>query len=115
MHWINNDEKPLKQWVRNRVIEIRRFTSPSQWFYVQSNDMIADIGTRRGASLDDLKQSSKWINGFKWMNLKTSQFPMKSIKDLNLSMPELKEIQKEIPYSSSEAHSTISNDLNGIN
>ena len=49
------------------------------------------------------------------MKLETSQFPMKSIKDLNLSMPELKKIQKETPYSSSEAHSTISNDLNGIN
>ena len=38
LRWINNNEKPMKQWVRNRVIKIRRFTSPSQWFYVQSND-----------------------------------------------------------------------------
>ena len=26
LHWLKNDGKPLKQWVRNRVIEIRRFT-----------------------------------------------------------------------------------------
>ena len=28
LHWISNSNKPLKQWVRNRVIEIRRFTIP---------------------------------------------------------------------------------------
>ena len=26
LFWITNDQKPLKQWVRNRVIEIQRFT-----------------------------------------------------------------------------------------
>ena len=45
LFWITNDQKPLKQWVRNRVIEIQRFTTNDQWFYVQSNDMIADINT----------------------------------------------------------------------
>ena len=115
LHWINNDEKPFKMWVCNRVIEIARFTSPNQCFYVQSNDMIAAIGTLSGSSLYDVKQSSKWINGFESMELETSQFPMKSMKDLDLSMPELKEIQKETPYSSYQSHSTISNDLNGIN
>ena len=32
LHWIENEEKPLKQWVRDRVIEIRRFTSPTDWY-----------------------------------------------------------------------------------
>ena len=31
LHWISNSNKPLKQWVRNRVIEIRRFTMVEQW------------------------------------------------------------------------------------
>ena len=26
LYWINNEKKPLKQWVRNRVVEINRFT-----------------------------------------------------------------------------------------
>ena len=26
LHWSTNEDKPLKQWVRNRVLEIRRFT-----------------------------------------------------------------------------------------
>ena len=28
--WINNQDKPVKQWVRNRVVEINRFTQPSE-------------------------------------------------------------------------------------
>ena len=47
LHWISNSDKSLKQCVRNRVIEIRRFTIPEQWRYVQSKDMIADMGTRK--------------------------------------------------------------------
>ena len=44
-HWINNQKKPVKQWVRNRVVEIHRFTQSKDWMFVRSEDMIADIGT----------------------------------------------------------------------
>jgi len=27
LHWISNDDRSLKSWVRNRVIEVRRFTN----------------------------------------------------------------------------------------
>ncbi|XP_066928094.1 uncharacterized protein [Clytia hemisphaerica] len=45
LHWTSNDQKPLKEWVRNRVIEINRFSSKDQWAYIQSYDNIADLGT----------------------------------------------------------------------
>ena len=45
LHWICNPDKPVKQWVRNRVVEINRFTEPSEWMFVQSQGMIADLGT----------------------------------------------------------------------
>jgi len=76
LHWINNDQKPLKQWVRNRVIEILRFTSKDQWHYIQSKNMMADIGTRKGATLQDVNQSSVWVNGLPWMKQDSSTFPM---------------------------------------
>ena len=95
LYWLSNDEKPLKQWVRNRSIEIRRFSRPDQWHYVASKCMPADIGTRKGATLDDVKQDSTWIQGFDWMKMDSSQFPMKSIKELKLSSEELTEVQKE--------------------
>ena len=76
---------PLKQWVRNRVIEIRRFSNIEEWKYVKSSDMIADLGTRKGVTLDQVCQNSEWINGFPWMKLNISEFPTKSVHDITLS------------------------------
>ena len=36
LHWISNEERPPKQWVRNRVLEVRRFTSVEDWAYVNT-------------------------------------------------------------------------------
>ena len=48
MHWLNNQELALKQWIRNRVVEILRLTNPKEWKYLTTSDMPADLGTRRG-------------------------------------------------------------------
>ena len=98
LHWLDNDEKPLKTWVRNRVNEIHRFTSKDQWFYINTKDMIADLGTRKGATIDDVSDDSKLINGFDWMTLDSSEFPIKCAKDLRLSQAEMAEVQKESQY-----------------
>ncbi|XP_066917508.1 uncharacterized protein [Clytia hemisphaerica] len=76
LFWITNDEKPLDQWVRNRVIEILRFTTANQWYYIQSDNNLADIGTRRGASIKDVDADSAWINGHPWLQLEHSEFPI---------------------------------------
>ena len=116
LHWISNDEKPLKQWVRNRVIEIQRFTSPNQWYYVQSKNMVADIGTRKGTTLEEVNQSSVWINGFSWMQNDISEFPIKSVQEINLNNEDMQAMKKELPYSKFEsdvhiAKTTIKNNF----
>ena len=88
LHWITNDEKPLKLWVRNRVIDIHRFAKQDQWFYIKTTDMMADIGTRRGATLEDVQPNSPWFNGLPWMKLPISDFPTQSAQDLRLSSAE---------------------------
>ena len=95
LHWICNPDKPVKQWVRNRVVEINRFTEPSEWMFVQSQDMIADLGTRRIDKLELINQESIWINGFDWMKRDESCFPTKSMKDIKLSNEEVTTLQKE--------------------
>ena len=99
LYWINNEDRPLKQWVRNRVA--RRFSNVSQWNYINTSEMIADIGTRRGIKLKDIDQDSTWINGFKWMHEEKQNFSMKPINQLNVQETEMKEIQNEIPPHSS--------------
>ena len=66
----------MKQWVRNRVVEILRFTSRQQWHYIQTTDMIADIGTRKGTTIKDVDQSSVWTNGYQWMQNDSTTFKM---------------------------------------
>ena len=69
LHWIASQTKPLKPWVRNRVIEITRFTDITQWFHVNSNLNPVDLATRKGARISDIDQNSDWINGKSWMSL----------------------------------------------
>ena len=95
LHWIDNDDKPLKKWVRSRVIEINRFTTKNQWSYIDTKNMLADIGTRRGTSIQEVDKDSAWINGHDWMHHDQSAFPIKSAQNLKLNTSEIEEIQKE--------------------
>ena len=103
LYWIQNREKPLKMWVRNRVVEILRLTDSSQWYYVKSSELVADIGTRRGANLKDVTADSVWINGLPWMKLDKSEFPIKSINDIKLDAKEAKDVNVELMSSVTNA------------
>ena len=63
LHWISSRRTVLKMWVRNRVIEINRLVGVSCWRYVDSKNMIADLGIRKGAKINDVVEGSDWING----------------------------------------------------
>ena len=74
----------MKEWIRNSVIEINRLTDKSLWRYVHSKNMIADLGTRKGASLSDVDSKSIWINGVDWMKKDKSQFPVVTVQEVKL-------------------------------
>ena len=57
--------------------------------------MIADIGTRRGATLKDISAESVWINGYPWMKLDVKEFPTKTIEEIKLDQQELNAINTE--------------------
>ena len=95
LHWINNESGVLKQWVRNRVIEINRLTDKSLWRYVHSKNMVADIGTRKGASLSDVENKSIWINGVDWMKKDKSQFPVLTVQEVRLDPSKLSVVKNE--------------------
>ena len=98
LHWLNNDNKILKQWVRNRIIEIQRFSALKDWMYIQSSDMIADLGTRKAASLNDINSDSNWVNGFSWMKKEVKEFPAYTIDDIKISSSQLDEVKKESSF-----------------
>ena len=85
LFWINSLDKPLKQFVRGLVIEIRRLSDADRWFYIQSKNNVADIGTRKGAQIKDVSSDSNWINGLPWMTTDEDQFPTMTVDDINFS------------------------------
>ena len=95
MHWIHCFRSRLKMFVRNLVINIHRLSLLEDWRYIDSDNMLADLGTRRGVTLTDVGPDSSWINGFGWMHLDPSKFPVKTIADIKLSSESRGDAHKE--------------------
>ena len=58
--------------------------------------MIADLGTRPGATVRDVDQDSTWYVGFPWMKLPVSEFPMKTCEELKFDAAQMKEVNNEL-------------------
>ena len=95
LFWINNTNSQLKQWVRNRVIEINRLTKRENWFYIGSGNMTADLGTRKGVKIAEVSENSSWINGQEW-ETDRRDFPIKSYDEVRLSKVDIKKHNDEI-------------------
>ena len=67
----------------------------SEWWYVRSKDMVADIGTRKGAKIEDVKPGSPWIEGHEWMRKDPADFPLKSVGEITLSGSAKVDFEKE--------------------
>ena len=65
--YINNEAKRFHIFVANRVQQIREYTSPSQWHYIESKANPADDASR-GLSAQDLISDPRWLSGpnFLW-------------------------------------------------
>ena len=96
LSWLHQDARPLNIGVRSCVIEIRRFSSPEQWRHVESENNIADLGTRFLATIDDISSSSEWQIGKDWMYLDYKDMPVKSFEDLQLSLEAKQAVAQEI-------------------
>ena len=95
LHWINCLKAALKLYVRNRVVEITFLTNRLNWYYVKSEDMVADLGTRKGAKIEQIGPESDWIRGLPWMRKLESYFPVTTIDDIILSAKAKSEVNKE--------------------
>ena len=99
LFWICNPKLRLKKWPRNRVVEVNRLTDRDNWYHVEGKHMTADLGTRRGATLEDVSEGSRWVNGEDWAKLDQSRFPIKSMNQIRLSDDDLKAHESELQKS----------------
>ena len=97
LFWLRNEEKPLKHWVSNKVVEIRQFTELKDWYHVDGTRMIADIGTRKRTQLKYIGPESEWINGYSWMKDNVDEMLIKALDKINLNNDDIGEVNKEIP------------------
>ena len=95
LHWISSQFTLLKTLVRTRVVEINRLGDTSSWSYVDSKNMLADIGTRKGTKIGDVVKSSNWICGLPWMSRPEEEFPTLTLEQIIYNQQEVNEANKE--------------------
>ena len=98
LHWIASQTKPLKPWIRNRVLEILRFTTVAAWFHLKSEDNPVDLPTRKGAKLSDVDKTSEWVNGKPWMHRPIDELKgtvLNDVNDIKLRIEQVAVLKKE--------------------
>lgn len=93
--WICSPKAALKDFVRNRKIEINRLTKIENWYYTNRQNMIADLGTHKGVKIEQVSPGSPWIDGLPWMRERKENFPLQTVGDIVLSSKEQADVNKE--------------------
>ena len=101
LHWIGSKRIVLQTWVHNRVVEIYRLSEASEWKYVESSNMVADLGTMKKVKILDLMEGSNWINGLGRMNKPEDEFPTQKMEKIKLNKTDSEEAEIEIITSDS--------------
>ena len=64
--WIKTTNKKYKQFVENRVAEIRQNPNLRDWEYMQGKQNIVNLASR-GWNVSTLECTKKWFNGLEWL------------------------------------------------
>ena len=79
--WIQNEKKQYKQFVQNRVTEVRELTKMDMWYHLPGKENIADLPSRGCLPEELSSKRSNWINGPSWLTQEISTWPIS--KDIN--------------------------------
>ena len=80
--WCRNQDKPLKTYAFNRVLQIRRLVSVERIIHVAGDYNPADILTKGEVALDQLKVDGPWQNGPDWLTGDEESWPVSSFEDI---------------------------------
>ena len=67
LYWIKGHTKEWKQFVQNRVVEIRKLLPVDCWNHCPGAENPADLPSH-GADVSELVSSSVWMYGRKWLS-----------------------------------------------
>ena len=60
-----------------RVTEVQSNTEIENWFWIETYDNPADLGTRGKCSIDDLGPQTMWRNGPTWLSQPVDTWPLR--------------------------------------
>ena len=72
--WITKTDKEFKPFVQNRVVEIRKLTTPDVWRHVSTDQNPADIASR-GCKASRLKDNKTWWEGRDFLKKSSDCWP----------------------------------------
>ncbi|XP_054717382.1 uncharacterized protein LOC129226778 [Uloborus diversus] len=78
LYWIKGSTKRWKQFVANRVMEIKALTDSTSWFHCSTKDNPCDI-LSRGSSVRYLLENSMWFQGPKFLAADSLPVPKETI------------------------------------
>ena len=79
--WIQNEKKQYKQFVQNRVREVRELTKTDMWYHLPRKENIADLPSRGCLPEELSSKRDSWINGPSWLSQEISSWSI--FKDIN--------------------------------
>ena len=98
LHRIKGLKREYKQFVENRLNEIRKLTKPEQWSYVPTESNLSDLPSR-GCLLSDLINNPIWLKGPEFIQQLT--IPIFKVVQPNSNDPEIRTtlLSQEVEHS----------------
>jgi hypothetical protein len=86
--WLNKEPQLFQTFVGNRVSKVQSLVPREKWFYVNTVDNPADLGTR-GINASRFLNEAAWLNGPEFLLV---DFVGKKYDDQNIVIPEMKKV-----------------------
>ena len=96
LNWVQRKDKMYKQFVQNRVVEIRKHVPGDSWYHVPGTENIADLPSRgcTPKKLEKPEVIDRWLFGPTWLQNCIEDWPIRKEIKYKYDDPELKKEAK---------------------
>ncbi|GBN48285.1 hypothetical protein AVEN_68215-1 [Araneus ventricosus] len=77
LFWIKGTANKFKPFLKNRIEEIVKLTSPEDWYFCNGKSNPSDLASR-GTSVFELRDNSVWFQDPEWLKLTSEYWPMQN-------------------------------------
>jgi len=97
LNWIQRDNRVYKQFVQNRVKEVRLNTDKNDWYHVPGIENAADLPSRGcfPSVLENEETKKRWLEGPHWLLQKEENWPVRQNVKERWDDPEIKDAKEK--------------------